>query len=140
MAVAPFPTKEGKVWQCRHCGCQTFFLHQDGRTECANCSTFDEGEHGWWADWVSVRSDDATPKMSNSVVPFRGPNGAAEALRFALNRVDAKTTAALIIIGENGRVTVWGGDFNTRPRRGWLRRRLEEARQMLIDLSRNVTS
>lgn len=36
-----------KVWQC-NCGCEAFWLYEDGRVECQECNTFHDSMTGHW--------------------------------------------------------------------------------------------
>jgi len=50
MTVENFRPKEKskpKVWQC-DCGCENFWLYEDGQIECAECNTFHHSQTGNW--------------------------------------------------------------------------------------------
>lgn len=51
MTVVSFPAKPDKpkprVWVC-NCGCQNFWLYEDGQIECVECGTFHHSETGTW--------------------------------------------------------------------------------------------
>ena len=52
----PTPLPEAAaVWQC-NCGCEVFWLYQDGRVECPECNVFHDEMTGYWAI-VAVESD-----------------------------------------------------------------------------------
>lgn len=71
MTVTSFPREEKpktRVWAC-NCGCENFWLHEDGRIECAECRIFHDSMTGYWrivdlAAPVSfrVRQEDGTYK------------------------------------------------------------------------------
>ena len=44
--LRPEPAPES-VWQC-NCGCQHFWLHEDGRVECPDCGVWQDGMTGYW--------------------------------------------------------------------------------------------
>lgn len=47
--LVALPTPPEIVLQCRDCGCQTFYMYPDGRSECAHCECRDETEkHRVW--------------------------------------------------------------------------------------------
>ena len=130
MAVVPFPPQEEKVWQCAQCGCQTFFLHVNGQTECACCHHFGDGHDGQWSAWDGSVIKEGLRAHSTTKMPSH----ASEALGFVLKRATVDNAVAVIVMAKDGRTTVWGDNFATRSARGWLRRRLEDARRLLLEI------
>lgn len=48
MTVVSLPEKPlPRIWEC-DCGCQNFWLYEDGRIECAECNTFHDAMTGYW--------------------------------------------------------------------------------------------
>ena len=45
-----------KVYVC-DCGCENFWLYQDGQVECAACNAFHDGMTGYWK-LIAVESDE----------------------------------------------------------------------------------
>lgn len=52
-----------------------------------------------------------------------------ETLRF----IKSAPVSAVVILGTNGKMRVWGRGFETRAQRGWLRECLEQARKLLVE-------
>jgi len=50
MTISTFKPKyrpAPRVWKC-DCGCENFWLYEDGRIECAECLTFHHSRTGFW--------------------------------------------------------------------------------------------
>jgi hypothetical protein len=50
MTVIPLEQKAkppSKIWVC-DCGCENFWLYQDGRVECVECNTIHDTMTGYW--------------------------------------------------------------------------------------------
>ena len=48
--VVTFRTKEKprpRIWKC-DCGCEVYWLYEDGQVECAECNTFHDAVTGYW--------------------------------------------------------------------------------------------
>jgi hypothetical protein len=118
-------------WRC-DCGCNTYRLRNDGEIECAYCEELTNSA-GEWRLPKSETAPTKAPEQSINirVVDFNAPN---VALKRVLGKIDIEATCAVVVIDLDGSFSVWGApsDFSTRARRGWLRRRLEEVRRILI--------
>ena len=119
-------------WRCE-CGCMTYYLRSDGCVECAQCRGIDS-ESGYWRvppddpNEPRAQMDDANPAVK---IVDLGPE---LSLSRVLNTADPDETAVAMILQHDGALHLWGCDFDTRPQRGWLRKRLEAARKRLVQV------
>lgn len=117
------------VWVC-NCGCYTSYVHGDGRIECAACGvTCSESGAFQVPSWNTERDGKKSSTETHQIIDM-GTSDAARR-RFA-RRMEHEDVVAAIILWESGKVSTHGVQFESRPQRGWLRRRLEEARQTLV--------
>jgi hypothetical protein len=127
------PALEIAYWRC-NCGGQTFYVRNDEELECAICAHVVR-DCGFWRLPAGVEAprqvtEDDPPSKRN--LDFGDPDAA---LQSVLRFVDPVGTAAVVVLRENGAVTVWGKKFDTRKRRAWLRRKLDDSRKFLIGAS-----
>lgn len=126
--VVEFVKREPMWWRC-NCGCLTFYVRDDGELECAICETVQDSDGSWRrppkdAPMDDGEGDDISTKVhADPAFNFR---------RF-VDRAMAQEFNFLIGIKNNGEVSTVGELLKTRAHRGWIRRRLERARQMLVE-------
>ncbi len=117
------------LWRC-DCGCITHYVRSDGELQCANCDEI-VSDNGFWrlpeGQTREIESGDG-PETSRHDM---GDSDAA--LDAVLRFVNAQAAACVVVLQENGELLTWGNEFKTRARRGWLRRRLDAARKMLVE-------
>ncbi len=113
-------------WRC-DCGCYTFWLRDDAEVECAHCGDVSPGSGSWNVPRGPTNDPAADGRTQ---IELGHPDDALESL---LRFVRAESTAAVVVCLDNGNVRAWGHEFDTRARRGWLRRRLEDARRLLVE-------
>jgi hypothetical protein len=130
--LAEYRKKCLAYWHC-DCGCMTHYVRNDGELECAYCEEIVNGA-GFWRmpetdEALRLQRKDDVPTVTR--IDMGDPDSC---LRMILRRATVERTAAVIILQEDGHVTVWGQDFTPRGRRGWLRRKLEIARKLVVEL------
>jgi hypothetical protein len=129
--VVGFPSQDepDMIWRC-DCGCTTFQAHDSGFLECAHCSLMHEGIGGKWRAFLpDVPSKVVEGEAGDFKVTQIGVS--ASALKRVTRQADPEDTAALILLQKDGKVSTWGGDFDTLEQAEWFERRIADARSML---------
>lgn len=124
------PAREPMVWRC-NCGCSTHYALEDGTLECASCGTSQIGPTGEWLTRLPEPSPgrSAAPEQrERTVVSIDDP---AACLRRTLRKASVGETSFVVVAQNSGAVTTWGCDFKERAQRGWLNRRLADAKRLL---------
>lgn len=116
-------------WRC-DCGCITHYVLDDGRIQCAACDTVATDLSGFWLLSEAPKREVHEDEAVNINREFPEPD---KAFNHTLRFLDHRATAAIVVLLKNGTVRVWGGVSRRREDRGWLRRKLEIARGMLIE-------
>lgn len=130
--VVPFPVKkeadEDRIWICE-CGCQTHFVHEDGRIECPMCHEITT--EGYWQTGTEVDPPVDQILRDRVVVSDDGDNFVFR--RFAEEVVKPDVVAATLFRESGSQRTTYRTEDlpKNEAERRWFRRR---ARQMLADL------
>lgn len=130
------PRNQDKVvWRCG-CGCITHFLRADGEMECAQCGVLAEGDTGEWR--VNLPDTPAKPRETETGdVKVTDLNSSDAAIRRVLKNADTSTMVALVVLHDDGALSVWGEDLDTDERRDWFDRRIADAKAMLTPKGSN---
>lgn len=122
--VVDFPKPEHLIWTCGHCGCSTFYLYNDGTSECAGCDFVSDG-----GEWVTPVADGPKhPEKDNagsiSTIAIGNPEFAK---RRVLKKINENASELAFIAGwfEEGGMTSWCG-AETDEQKAWVVRRLHE--------------
>lgn len=130
--VVPFPVKteaeEDRIWICE-CGCQTHYVHEDGRIECAICGEITT--EGNWQTGSEIES--AVDQIVHDHIIVSDGDDNFMFRRFAAEVVKPDVVAAALFRESGSQRTLYRtGDLpKNEAERRWFRRR---ARQMLADL------
>lgn len=128
--VLAFPRidEDRVIWRC-NCGCISFELRGDGGAACVQCGSLVDGADG---DWRAQLPDvPVTPKeMDTDSVKVTDLNGSPQALARALSKANVDETSAVLILQNDGAVTVWGA-IETDEQSEWFDRRVAVAKDML---------
>lgn len=133
--ILKFPRnpKEGEddlVWRC-NCGCSTHYAHANGYLTCAHCGTVGNGTGGEWRK--SLPDEAHEPKeIEEGDIRVTSLDSPHAALKRVQRLADPDDLAALIVMQKDGRLNVWGDNFDTEERVEWLDRRLADARRFLL--------
>lgn len=129
MTIVDFPSKpEPAYWRC-DCGCLTFYVRDDEELECAICEKI--SSNGFWKLPEGERREE-----QEGDPPSRYRETSDDAFERTLRFIKPEATYFVAVVLKNGKVTVWEkGGFETRAQRGWLRRKLEVVRRILVDAS-----
>lgn len=129
MTVVEFPSKpELAYWRC-DCGCLTFYVRDDEELVCAICEKL--SSNGFWKIPEGEKREEREGDL-----PTRHRETSDESFERTLRFINPDATALIAVVLKNGKVTVWDhGVFETRAQRGWLRRKLEVVRKILVDAS-----
>lgn len=135
MSVVPFrppspPEAELMVWAC-NCGCLTFRLLSDGTTECAHCKNISNPYDGRWFEALP-EPDPIAETVPDGAVVVTSLRTSGAALKNVLGKAEAERTAAVIIIQNDGGLSVWSQDFDSPETAAWFDRQLASARDMAL--------
>lgn len=143
--VIKFPGTEPEdqlVWVCR-CGCQSFILYADGRTECCNCEKIsnDIDDAGWFRDKPPA-PDDPPELPKEGVTNVVRIGGSMEALDRVIGRIEENRTAFVIVCQKDGVASTWKSDEFDRQDCGtwWLDQQLAVSRKMLLPVGTEPNS
>lgn len=129
MSVVDFPSKpEVAYWRCE-CGCLTFYVRDDEEIECAICEKI--SSNGFWKLPEGEKREE-----QDGDLPTRSRETSDDTFERTLRFIKPEATSFVAVVLKNGKVMVWeNGEFETRPQRGWLRRKLEVIRKILVEAS-----
>lgn len=125
--VVSLPVKDERelIWACL-CGSTTHHLHVTGAVECAACRRFGQADDNSWRERL--------PQPAAEVPPVDHSNFKVASIDTAQNffrrhaKIEGTDTMAVVIVYEDSGVSTWSrDDLAGEERRGWLRRRLDEA-------------
>ena len=130
-AVVEFPKKEKErlVWRC-NCGCITFFALGDGTIECAHCEIASSDFAGSWRVSLPEPARDVPPVDRDLKVVDM--NDAKSAILRVLKRADPEILAALIVMRNDGTMSVWNDRMDTAEHRRWFDGQIDVARKMIF--------
>lgn len=120
---------ETVVWRC-NCGCISFELRANGDAVCVQCQQPVTGADGSWRDNLPTPELPVEP-VDGKDVTITDLNSSSAALRRTLDRANSETTAILIVIKQDGAVTVWGESIGGDAQSEWFDRRIQTAKEML---------
>ena len=129
-AAKAAPEAKDRIWTCALCGCQTFYLYEDGHTECGICGHHGYDASGGWAEQVKPSADfnNEMPKRANA------PYGTADLARAAVLKAVDDQACALTVIWPTGRIKVWSV-FNHRTnqdQKDWLHIAMRNAASLAL--------
>lgn len=123
------------VWRCS-CGCISFELRADGGAVCVQCEAEVVGADGSWRRKLPDPVMPVEP-LGDAGVTITDLNSSAAALRRIISRIDADTTALVIVIQQDGTVSTWGESIEGEAQSAWFDRRLDTAKQMMVKEGRD---
>ena len=124
-------TTPNRVWICQ-CGCSTFYLVEDGSTECAACDTVVSGEQGGWAPPKTTEEWDGPEPFA----AVQGNNSEGFARRRMSNLANEPDAVALVVVREGGTVHAWSS-ADSEERIAWVERRLSDAGDLIAQRGRS---
>lgn len=131
MTVVAFPSRQPDVlvWRCE-CGCLTQYVRSDGSLECPGCKGIAVGAGGEWRSHLpEVPAAPVETDPGDVVVTDIGD--ASIAIKRTLKKADPDKMVALVVVHDDGRLSVWGQDFDTSEQKAWLERKFAEAVSLL---------
>jgi len=126
--VIEFSSPERHVWRCG-CGCLSFYVGDDRELQCCNCEEIVKGNGTWRSP------PDFTGGVNDEEHAFIKVEQADRSLEdeIFMRSLRAGEFIALVGLRPGGGVSICKSEsFDTRQQRGWVRRRLEEARKHLV--------
>lgn len=119
---------ESIVWVCS-CGCKSFFLHEGGDIECANCNVYTaHAENGRWANVLPELPDEVTTD-DGGAINVKCVGSAEFARRRAMKRITEWSTAdklaAVFGYHHDGSGSHWT-DIANEEQKQWVLRKLRE--------------
>lgn len=143
MSVVKFPeppTSNGDlIWVCK-CGCSSFELFADGRTQCCYCNEYSTGADDTnWREALPNTPAVRNPAPDNGIVKVTRIGSSNSALKDVCDTATTDTTVCVIIVQNSGLVRTWGSEaWYVSPEVAWLDERIASARRMLISVAEGV--
>lgn len=134
--IVHFPPKvpDTVVWRCS-CGCISFELRANGDAVCVQCEHPIMGADGTWREKLPAPVLPFDP-VADTDVTITDLNSSGAALRRVLGKASPDTTAMVILLQQDGAVTTWGEGIGGDAQAEWFDRRIQTAKQMLMNSGR----
>jgi hypothetical protein len=118
------------VMQCTQCGCQTFYLHADGSTECGHChGTEAAGAMGWrpQGEFPDPLTPTPLPKHAPPVRRLLQMGTSEAARRTVSKRIMEDDVVGACVVHRNGSMNMWHEDhLQTKAQTKWWKRKMRE--------------
>lgn len=119
------------IWVCGNCGCQSFYLHSTGDTECCGCNAFSgpEDENGWRLRLPPEPEDPEEISRDTTILAVLGDDIAKPRVADRIKSEDVVVAAA---IRREGGMFWWTSGYETPEQKEWFEEHLDELKKCVM--------
>lgn len=119
------------IWVCNNCGCQSFFLHSTGDTECCGCNAF-SGSEDDTGRRLRLPPEPENPEEIGTDTTILAVLGDDLAKKRVVKRIEDEDIIIAAAIRREGGMFWWTSGFETPDQRAWFEEHLDELKKCIL--------